>query len=1645
MKNFTIPHRFSILLASILLSLISHSQTVINTETFEGGTFPFTIWNDGGTNCILDTSSRITGGGANSVNLQSNTATSITFTNNIDLTSYGSVEIKFDFRAAGYSNGEGFFIEYSSNGGTTWHATPIAQYVRGTNFNLNTNYLNQIAIASTTVYTFTANSRFRFRSSGNQTTDDVYIDNVTITGYPPSPEINVTGNTFAIPNGDITPSNIDFTNFTTANEGIEISRTFTIQNLGTADLIISSVVLSNTTDFIITSSPSSPIAIGGSTTFTIKFLSLTLGTKTSTITINNNDSNESAYQFNIQARSEQNFFDSDGDNVFDNLDVDDDNDGILDFEEELACQTSSISKSINYKFLNETFGEGNTRTTINTTYDAETTYCYEDGTASCPSLGGIDLNDGEYVVYHKAANGDGINQTPNNEVASWADGLWYTGEDHTSGDNNGRMAMFNASYEPGIFYTASIVGALPNIPVTYSFWVLNLDTQAAPNIATRLRPNIKVEFRDVNNNLLATILTGDIPPSINGDPAGSWHNFSANLTFNVSEFYVYFINNEIGGLGNDLAIDDIVISQTLCDTDNDGVADVFDLDSDNDGIPDVVEAGLGNYSEGTATLTGVTSWSDANGNGMHDLSEGHIVLDTDLDGTPNYLDLDSDNDTIFDVDESGAGNTANATYQNGDGDINGDGVGDGIDTDAVRQTDINSDGILEYFTDGILDIYDYYNGGTFSTAYGNKNQGSTGPGWHHYVKDTDNDGIPDYMDVTSNGSTFDISHTLYGNLDANNDGTIDDTADTDRDGIVDLFDTDDNAFGSPRDLDRKLHLYFDGRNDYAEEPPIINGWNEATIMGWIKIDPTATGNQVIIGQNQFYIQLNSNKSVTAYADGYTISHNTPLTTNQWIHLAATFSCDCLGGFFKLYINGREVAMTTTSSGPLNADASSFSLGRQPDTNSKFFKGFMDEVRVFSKALSSDELHKMIYQEIEDNSGIVRGRIIPKDINDYNYTTNVSTPLNWSSLVRYFRMDTYKDNIIDDLTTASVDVSSGARIYNTKIIDVQTAPLPFITQQSGSLPVAVAVPSNGVCGDDAVTYDWSIVKVTHNNVTFNANQKHLGLFVDQLDAGSNPITFSVLNDSELNVSWYLKLDGLIDLEGDSQLVQGMDSTLDPTSSGALEKDQQGTADTFTYNYWSSPVGKTNNSTNNNNYKVTDIFTNVGFNTSGYNGTASPLRIADYWIWKFSNQLSGNYSKWQHVRSTGTLLSGEGFTMKGPGTGSITTEQNYILRGKPNNGDITLNINSGNDYLVGNPYASAIDAEQFILDNGPTIAGAGSTTGTLYFWEHWGGGSHILREYQGGYATYSLSGGVPAAAIGTSDPDVSSAGTPTKIPGRYIPVGQGFFVTAETTGTIKFNNGQRAFEKEDGANSLFIKSSNSKNGKISANKKSEDTRMKFRIGFNSVGSLHRQILATVDTRATLGKDWGFDALYIDTQADDMYWMIDTNKHSIQGIDAIDDSTILPLGIHTKKDGNNNIIIDKLENVPDNINIYLHDKELGIYHNLREGKYNVFLNTGEYLNRFEITFSKAQTLTVDTVKDHEINVYFSNDKKSIVVDNSDLKLIKSVEMFNILGQSMFKFDTETNKNYLEYKASQIATGAYIIQLTTEYGKFSKKVLIQ
>ena len=83
------------------------------------------------------------------------------------------------------------------------------------------------------------------------------------------------------------------------------------------------------------------------------------------------------------------------------------------------------------------------------------------------------------------------------------------------------------------------------------------------------------------------------------------------------------------------------------DSDGDGIEDMFDVDSYNDGIPDVFES-----TASKITLSGI----DINEDGLDDIFNGVVRgIDTDGDGIPNYLDVDSDNDGIFDLVEAGHG------------------------------------------------------------------------------------------------------------------------------------------------------------------------------------------------------------------------------------------------------------------------------------------------------------------------------------------------------------------------------------------------------------------------------------------------------------------------------------------------------------------------------------------------------------------------------------------------------------------------------------------------------------------------------------------------------------------------------------------------------------------------------------------------------------------------------------------------------------------------------------------------------------------------------------------------------------------------------------------------------------------------------
>ncbi len=133
-------------------------------------------------------------------------------------------------------------------------------------------------------------------------------------GIAASPNMDVFGNSVEIADGDLSPdlTELDHTYFGDVDiktvDGF--SRIFTIENNGTADLFLTSVspVVSVTgadaSDFTVTANPTTPIATGASTTFTVRFDPSTIGLKEAVISINNNSTNgETPYNFAISGNA----------------------------------------------------------------------------------------------------------------------------------------------------------------------------------------------------------------------------------------------------------------------------------------------------------------------------------------------------------------------------------------------------------------------------------------------------------------------------------------------------------------------------------------------------------------------------------------------------------------------------------------------------------------------------------------------------------------------------------------------------------------------------------------------------------------------------------------------------------------------------------------------------------------------------------------------------------------------------------------------------------------------------------------------------------------------------------------------------------------------------------------------------------------------------------------------------------------------------------------------------------------------------------------------------------------------------------------------------------------------------------------------
>jgi gliding motility-associated-like protein len=110
--------------------------------------------------------------------------------------------------------------------------------------------------------------------------------------------------------------------------------------------------------------------------------------------------------------------------------------------------------------------------------------------------------------------------------------------------------LANASYAPSDFFVQRLDNICGGTTYLFSAWILNLikDQQA-------IKPNVTFSIEKTDGTVLQSFNSGDIPAT----SSPQWKNYGAYFTTpaGVTSIVIRLRNNAFGGVGNDLALDDI--------------------------------------------------------------------------------------------------------------------------------------------------------------------------------------------------------------------------------------------------------------------------------------------------------------------------------------------------------------------------------------------------------------------------------------------------------------------------------------------------------------------------------------------------------------------------------------------------------------------------------------------------------------------------------------------------------------------------------------------------------------------------------------------------------------------------------------------------------------------------------------------------------------------------------------------------------------------------------------------------------------------------------------------------------------------------------------------------------------------------------
>lgn len=161
------------------------------------------------------------------------------------------------------------------------------------------------------------------------------------------------------------------------------------------------------------------------------------------------------------------------------------------------------------------------------------------------------------------------------------------------------------------------------------------------------------------------------------------------------------------------------------------------------------------------------------------------------------------------------------------------------------------------------------------------------------------------------------------------------------------------------------------------------------------------------------------------------------------------------------------------------------------------------------------------------------------------------------------------------------------------------------------------------------------------------------------------------------------------------------------------------------------------------------------------------------------------------------------------------------------------------------------------------------------------------------------------------------------------------------------------------------------------------------------------------------------------------------AINSMQAVTETTVIPLSIEVQESGSMNISLTETEGTFVGLDIILHDVLTNTMHKLSDGPYYFLANADDNLDRFLLKFGVVGIH--DVPGNSELKAWMQNNLLYVLNPNAPTA---SIELYNIQGQVILRKEIGQG---LQDISVNVATGTYLVIMRTEHAVAMKKLFIQ